>query len=72
MEVLNDYWNRTLNSIQKIAITKKDAKMVELIKKILGIPKDIQKDILRHYVKACDLIYDIAFYQYRYLQDLFD
>lgn len=65
VEVLVNYWDKMIGQTQLRASRLKDKKTSDLCLKIILIPKQIQKAILKNYVTACRNVYAMAFFQWR-------
>jgi len=53
VEMLISYWDKTLGKVYQMAQDNKDKKVTKIIDKIVKIPKEIQRYVLKYYLTKC-------------------
>ena len=61
IEVLVNYWDKTISQIQTLATKKKDKCVTTMVGKIMLVPYFVREACLKEYIRACRQLYAIAF-----------
>ena len=65
VEVLINYWNKLFGKLQITASRTNDTKMRAVLTKIAQVPRPVQHELLRQYIKKTRLLHAAAFLQWR-------
>jgi hypothetical protein len=67
VEILYNMWDKLIGVIQLQATARDCPVIKELAKNLILIPKEVQREALVYYLKQCQELYGIAFFQWRLL-----
>ena len=65
VDVLINFWDKTINNLRKLSYDTKDQQILKLVDKIIKVPDHIKKWVLTLYLYACRELAQIAFFQWR-------
>ena len=66
LEVLKNYWNKFLGRLYSRAKLAGDSATSEIIANIVKVPKSVQESVLLEFLKKCQELHAVAFFQWRY------
>ena len=66
-EIINIYWHKLLTRLFLAATKDKDEQLLNILNKIYAVKKQVREAGIMKYIEKCEKIYEIAFYQWRYM-----
>ena len=66
MNVMLTYWDKLFGYLMITASQKKDSYVKEILTQVARVQPEIKKALFQFYIKRCQELYAIAFFQWRY------